>query len=109
MIKAPSLTYKDIITALKNGDFYASNGPQINELYLEDGMLHIKTSPVHRISVSGIGRQVCFVMPEDPDETVTEASINVSGMLPDFIRVTVTDTHGRQAWTQPIYNINNEQ
>jgi len=105
MIKAPSLTYENIIKALKNGDFYASTGPEIKELYVEDGTLHIKTSPVHRISVCGQGRQACFVMPEDIDGTVTEASFNISNMFPEFIRVTVTDTHGRQAWSQPIFDL----
>ena len=36
MIKAESLSYESIINALKKGDFYASCGPEIYDLYIED-------------------------------------------------------------------------
>ena len=38
--------------ALERGDFYASTGPEIRELYLEDGVLHIETSEAAGIYVT---------------------------------------------------------
>ena len=35
MIKAKELKYEPIINALRNGDFYASQGPEIYDLYIE--------------------------------------------------------------------------
>lgn len=50
MIKADSLTYKDISKALTGGNFYASeSGPDILELYVEDGKLYIKTDSAREI------------------------------------------------------------
>lgn len=48
-LKAPSLTYPDIAAALVGGDFYASQGPEIHDLYFEDGVLHVECSPVVRV------------------------------------------------------------
>ena len=39
MIKAENLTYSVIADALIKGDFYASEGPEIKELYFEDGKI----------------------------------------------------------------------
>ncbi|MBQ8849982.1 MAG: hypothetical protein IJ011_06615 [Clostridia bacterium] len=58
MIKAPELTYDALIKAYKNGDSYASTGPEINELYFEDGKLFISTSPASSITLRGEGRYV---------------------------------------------------
>ena len=52
MIKAPKLEYSAIMKALENGDFYASSGPEIYEMWTEGEDLHIKTSPVAKISVT---------------------------------------------------------
>ena len=40
--RAPALTYNDIMHAFEAGDFYASWGPDITELYMKDGILHVE-------------------------------------------------------------------
>lgn len=57
MIKAPVLAYDAIIKALDAGDYYCSTGPEIHDLYLEDGRLCLDCSPVRRIALQckGIG------------------------------------------------------
>ncbi len=42
MVKAEELEYGTIMDALEKGDFYASTGVEIKELYLEDGVLHVE-------------------------------------------------------------------
>lgn len=49
MVKAKSLDYDTVFTALKNKDLYSSCGPQINELYYEDGKVYINTSKVKKV------------------------------------------------------------
>ena len=44
MIKVPELSYRAVISALERGEFYSSTGPLIEELYYEDGYVHIRTS-----------------------------------------------------------------
>ena len=49
MIKAEKLEYRTITDAMVKGNFYASEGPEIEELYYEDGKVFIKTSPAQAI------------------------------------------------------------
>lgn len=100
MIKAPTLTYDTVIHALENGDFYASQGPEIYSLYLEDGMVHMSCSPVKGISyVAGVRRSAARF---GYDGYLTEASFAVDpGDI--FFRVSVVDEQGRHADTQAYF------
>ncbi len=40
-LKAPELSYGAIMNAYEKGDFYASWGPELNALYIEDGILQV--------------------------------------------------------------------
>ncbi len=48
-IRAKDLDYETVTGALVRGDFYSSTGPEIRELYIEDGNVHIETSEVREI------------------------------------------------------------
>lgn len=95
MIKAKELTYDAVIDALLQGDFYSSMGPEIKELYIEDGKLHIKTSPVEKIFVITQGRN-CHKKLAKKGETITEAVFELWGNE-GYIRVDVRDEKGLHA------------
>ena len=57
MFKLERLSYAGVIEALKKGDFYASTGPELHELYIRDGALHVACSPVEKIYVVTSGRR----------------------------------------------------
>ncbi|MBE7030583.1 MAG: PHP domain-containing protein [Ruminococcaceae bacterium] len=50
MIKAEELNYSAIMGALERKEYYASTGVEIKELYVEDGKVHIHTSPCTQIT-----------------------------------------------------------
>ena len=104
MIKAPELTHKAIYSALKAGHFYASMGPEIEELYIEDGYLHVKTSPAAKIALTTGCRQAKVAYAQTPHTPLKEASFSLQKILPGYIRITVTDEKGRMAWSQPIWS-----
>ncbi len=56
VIKAANLQYETVTDALVRGDFYVSRGPEIHELYVEDGVLHIKTSDAQSIRFASAAR-----------------------------------------------------
>ncbi len=56
MIKADSLSYDSLIDAYKKGNCYCSSGPEIHELYIEDGKIIVKTSDAALITLIGEGR-----------------------------------------------------
>ena len=101
MIKAEKLDYRTITKALENGHFYASQGPEIKELWYEDGELHIVCSPVQKIVFSfGTRRTEAFYASEG--ECLTYAHIPVAENS-IYVRVTVTDERGKPANTNAYF------
>ncbi len=103
MIYARELTYEAITESLLKGDFYCSMGPEIRELYVEEGILFIKTSPVEKIYVATQGRN-CYRTVAAPGETITEAAFKLTG-LEGYIRVDCQDGRGLHANTN-AYEMN---
>jgi len=100
-IKAEKLDYETISTALKKGHFYASTGPEIYDLYVEDGTVHVKCSPADRITWVYERRGAGSVMAED-GELVTEASFKLNHEL-GYFRITVRDEKGNVACTNAYF------
>jgi len=95
MVKAESLDYDTIMKAIQKGEFYASAGPAIEELYVEDNIAKIKCSPAVRITVNTAGRRAGVVnAPEG--ETITAAEFNIDPR-DRYIRFEVMDERGRRA------------
>lgn len=103
MIKAPELTHRAIYNALKAGDFYASTGPKIFELYIEDERLYFKTSPAVKITLTTAVRQAKVLYPEKDQVSLCEGFFDLRDVYPGYIRMTVFDANGKSAWSQPIY------
>ena len=101
MIKADKLDYETIAKALENGNFYASEGPEIYELYVEDGKMHIKCSPADRITFNCEKRGAGILLAEN-GELLTEATFDIR---PDwgYFRLTVRDEKGYRACTNAYY------
>ena len=101
VIKAPALEYEAVTGALLRGDFYATLGPEIRELYYEDGKVHIKTSPADRIIMTtGIRRR--GIVYREKGRSLTSASFAV----PDgcvYVRFTVIDREGKRADTNAYF------
>lgn len=101
MVKADELSHKSVMTSLKNGNFYASTGPEIKELYMEDDVLHIKTSPAKVVSIYTAYRMGAAKWSEN-GELVTEAELKV-GEDWKYIRVEVIDPEGNRAFSNAYF------
>ena len=108
MVKTDALEYGKVMTALEKGDFYASSGPAIEEMYLEDGVLHIKTSPAAKVEVITERRTRWCRRGEGLTELTFDLSdyINTSREVKEkrcmpYFRVTVTDATGETAQSRP--------
>lgn len=110
MIKAEKLSYEAIFGALKRGDFYSSNGPQIHEISIEDGIVNIAFSPVSFACISTDCR--CIYSITNDDNTLTEARFDINdylnrasdGVKEDrYIRITLTDKTGRSAYSRAYF------
>lgn len=102
MIKSPSLNYKDVTDALLKGNFYASQGPEIYELYYENERVHIKCSPVDKIMMkTGTRHAVAFY--DQTGNGITEAEFWVDTPIVNYVRFTVVDKEGKHANTNAYY------
>jgi len=101
VIKAQSLTYTAVTDALFAGHFYASEGPEIRELYVEDGTLNVRTSPAKRINII-TPTKVCRSVSAGDGGNVCEASLHLDPVY-RYVRVTVTDEWGRHAYSNAYF------
>ena len=102
VIGASELTYRTVTDALFDGRFYASTGAAIEEMYIEDGKLYVKTPPVREIRVfTGARYSACrYGTRENP---VTELCFDVADPRCRYFRVTVTDLDGDHAFSRAYY------
>ena len=98
MIKAEALTYTDIFNAMKRGDMYATTGPEICELWVEDGVMHVVSSPVCGISFLTSGRETSTKRVHG--NALTEHSFEIPQHV-KFVRVELHDSKGRRAFSRP--------
>lgn len=99
-IKADKLEYETITKALVDGNFYASQGPSIYELYIEDNAVHIKCSPAQKIVLTTGIRKANAVFSKG--ELLTEA---VFPIIEDYkyFRLTVVGPDGKPANTNAYF------
>jgi hypothetical protein len=101
MIKAEKLEYETITKALKDGNFYASQGPEIHSLWFEDGKIHVSCSPADRVVLNtGIRRAACEYA--ENGNLLTEVSFRVNPK-DGYVRITVIDEKGYPANTNAYF------
>ena len=98
MINADTLEYGAVINALKQGDFYSSQGPEIYEISIEGTKLCIKCSDVDLINVFTDGRR-CYVKKEDG---INHAEFELVGNE-KYIRVMCRDRLKRDAHSNAYF------
>jgi predicted metal-dependent phosphoesterase TrpH len=106
-VKAESLEPEALVEALKQGQYYSSQGPIIHELSISGTELNITCSPVNTIVVAcGHSRTV-----GRSGKAITEATLDLRGLERGWLltkdspwfRVSLIDQGGRRAWTNPIW------
>ena len=103
MLHAEKLDYARVIAALERGDFYASTGPEIYKIEVEDNVVHVETSQAHAIRImTGARRCGHFGGGRDYSAHVSCADYR---LLPQdgYFRVDVVDDHGRRAMSNAYW------
>ena len=101
MVNAKELTILAVTEALRNGNFYSSNGPEIYGYEIEDGMVKVDCSPareIHFITYETYG----FSLVAQNGESYTHGEFKLSGEEL-YVRVEVIDHRGKTAWSNPIF------
>jgi hypothetical protein len=91
-----------LLLSLRAGHYYSTQGPSFHELLLDGEQLRVETSEVYAITLSGGGDRWQNAE-ERTGEPVTEAQFDVSPFRGSYCRLTLVDTEGRRAWSNPIW------
>jgi hypothetical protein len=100
MVKAEAPEPELLLEAMKRGEFYSSQGPEIHDIAVRGEEVTIACSPAAWIVVAGDGTASRCAHGQDleratlPFDCFGECS---------YVRVTVTDDKGRRAWSNPIW------
>lgn len=111
-VKAKKLDYATVFKALKKGDFYSTTGPIIKSLYVEDGIVKIKTSAAKRISLI-TDRRITVSYNADSGKLLSGAELSLSALLDvnektkaykrAYFRLEVVDKYGNRALTRAYF------
>lgn len=102
MVQAEQRTAEAVLAALAAGRFYASQGPEIRDFWVDGGEVHARTSAARRIAfVSDGWRGACrWATPGGPAIAAASAPIAVGAT---YVRLEVDGEAGHRAWSNPIF------
>ncbi len=98
MVKAEANEPDALLSAMKAGDYYSSQGPLIHAFTIEGGEAHVECSPAVNVAVVGRGSRAENVN----GRRMTRASLPLERFAGDWFRLVVTDAAGCVAWSNPV-------
>ncbi|MBI1415679.1 MAG: phosphotransferase [Limimaricola sp.] len=100
MVKAEANDPDLLLAALKAGDFYSSQGPELRGITVGPKKIHVDCSAVSSVIVQGKGTAAQAVH----GQSMTGAEMSLDRFAnSDWIRVTLIDRSGKRAWSNPIW------
>ena len=99
---ADALTPESVLSALKQGAFFSTQGPVFDEFAVDENTISLACSRVEQIRWRTFGK-VGYV------EYASEDSLLTSSSLPDwfrpnqYVRIELVDGSGRRAWSNPFF------
>ncbi len=101
MVNAGKCSGMEIAKAIHRGNFYSSCGPEIHSLRIEEGKLHIETSPVRFVRLVSTAwrglRKGNFEV-----KLMTSVTMEIPAEWP-FVYLEIEDNAGRRAWTNNLF------
>lgn len=98
-VRATELTPEALLAALKAGEYYSSQGPELHHVAIANGEITIACSPATAIMLSGLSAHARSLH----GEGLTAAAFSLEGFEGSYCRVTVIDRQGNRAWSNPIW------
>ena len=109
MIIAPDKSPQSLINALRNGDFYASQGPLFTSLNFKGGVISADfTASVAAVCCMRRSSGRCVAVedndgPGSGNKEVTHLEFDLGDIHDQYIRIQLRDADGRMAWSNPFY------
>jgi len=100
MVKAEENTPEALLAALKAGQFYSSQGPEIRAVRVGPKFVEVDCSAAVSVIVQGHGTAATAVH----GQSMTTARIGLDRFTRSkWLRVTVVDAAGKRAWSNPYW------
>ena len=101
MVKAPENSPEALLTALKAGRFYSSQGPDLRMIAFDGESITVESTSVVTMIVQGRGSAAVACH----GHSMTRAQVRLDARLAasPWLRVTVIDAAGRRAWSNPLW------
>lgn len=96
---AETLSRDAVLRALSEGRVYASQGPRILEMYLEDNVLTVRCTEAEQILFNT--NRVYSPERVQRGRGITEGRYTLRP-FESFVRVEITDRAGKRAWSSPV-------
>ena len=101
-IWAASLSQEHVLVALKQGAFFATQGPVFEEIIVAENTIRIACSPVAQIRWRTFGK-AGYVQQADGQTPFTRSQLPETLRLRTFVRIELVDEHGKRAWSNPFF------
>jgi hypothetical protein len=98
MVNAPECSREAILTAIRKGRFYATQGPEFRSIHFNDNQIFMETSPVRFARLIGPRYRGKWI---HRDEPLHQAGFEIPEDW-DFIRLEIEDEQNKRAWSNPI-------
>ncbi|MGN0994580.1 MAG: hypothetical protein ACI4PD_05600 [Butyricicoccus sp.] len=102
MVSAPALTREALSDSFREGSFYASSGPVIHDMRVENGTLYMDFSEAQAVRLVASQSYAPTLTPPLGQETFTHIEWKLRENL-RYVRPEVIGPTGRKAWGQPIF------
>ncbi len=100
MVKAPANEPAALLAALKRGDFYSSQGPELRDLRVEGDKVIVECSAAVSVVAMGHGTGAKAVH----GHSMTRAEVPLARLNNSpWLRVAVIDAAGKRAWSNPVW------
>jgi hypothetical protein len=100
MVKAPENQPDALLTALKAGHFYASQGPELRGIEIAGNRVRVSSSAVSSVVVQGRGTAATATH----GHSMTDTEVRIDRLAAsDWLRVSVIDRAGKRAWSNPYW------
>lgn len=104
VVQAAGLSQEEIVQAIIDGTYYSSSGPEIYDWGIQDSIVYVNCSDVHRIHFvvgNHVGDGITY-MGKSMEDVINSAEYALKGHE-TYIRVECVDKYGRCAWSNPIF------
>lgn len=100
MVKTEQNDPDALLSALKDGAYYSSEGPLLHDIEIDGDEVRIACSPAERVIVVGARASAVQVY----GNSMATATLPITKFRAGgWLRVTTVDAHGRRAWSNPIW------